>query len=487
MTTADVDILVIGAGQAGLSVGYHLRRLGLRPGQDFLIVDHAPGPGGAWQFRWPSLTLTTVNRVHDLPGMSFAETLPPGSDNVPAATAVPHYFALYEQRFELAVHRPVSVRVVCDRATAATCPIGEADGLLHAEAVPGPAAAPPPDAGPPGSGPAADHEPRVPSGLDGWPTTAWSTGHEPSPVPAERELPVTGRAARRAADAQTGTITDREPGPTGPGARPAANARAEVIASEAGPAPTTRPATTFRVRGLVNATGTWEKPFIPYYPGAETFAGRQLHAHDYRTAAEFAGAHVVVVGAGISAIQLLDEISQVTTTTWVSRTEPRWRETPFSPDDGRRAVALVEDRVRRGLPPRSVVSVTGLPVDDRIRAARSRGVLRWHPVFQRIEPEGVRWADGTFQPAQVILWATGFRSALDHLAPLRLRGPGGGITMTGRLATQVAADPRIHLIGYGPSASTIGANRAGRAAAVELTEYLSPPGRRARRTGPEPG
>ena len=44
--------------------------------------------------------------------------------------------------------------------------------------------------------------------------------------------------------------------------------------------------------------------------------------------------------------------------------------------------------------------------------------------------------------------------------------------MTGRLATQVAADPRVHLVGYGPSASTIGANRAGRAAARELTQYL---------------
>ena len=85
----------------------------------------------------------------------------------------------------------------------------------------------------------------------------------------------------------------------------------------------------------------------------------------------------------------------------------------------------------------------------------------------------VRWDDGGFQRADVILWATGFRSSLDHLAPLRLRGPGGGITMTGRLATQVAVDPRVHLIGYGPSASTIGANRAGRAAAAELTAYLT--------------
>ncbi|MBF6334178.1 NAD(P)-binding domain-containing protein [Nocardia transvalensis] len=390
VTDPDFEILVIGAGQAGLSVGYHLRRLGLRPEQDFLIVDHAPGPGGAWQFRWPSLTLTTVNRVHDLPGMSFAETLPPGSESAPAATAVPHYFALYEKRFDLRVRRPVSVRVVCDRATPSSCPHEQVDGLLHAETVPG--------------------------------------------------------------NESSGGTTSFD----------------GTVRSE-----------TLRVRGLVNATGTWEKPFIPYYPGAEIFAGRQLHAHDYRTATEFAGKHVVVVGAGVSAVQLLDEISQVTTTTWVSRTEPRWRDGPFTPEEGRRAVAMVEDRVRRGLPPRSVVSVTGLAVDDRVRAARARGALRWHPMFQRIEPDGVRWADGTFQPAQVILWATGFRSALDHLAPLRLRGPGGGITMTGRLATQVAADPRIHLIGYGPSASTIGANRAGRAAAVELADYLGiTPGRR---------
>ncbi|MVU79145.1 pyridine nucleotide-disulfide oxidoreductase [Nocardia sp. ET3-3] len=368
--TPDVDILVIGAGQAGLSVGYHLHRLGLRPERDFLIVDHYPAAGGAWQFRWPSLTLSTVNRVHDLPGMSFEETLPGGSENAQAATAVPHYFELYEKRFDLRVHRPVSVTVVCDRATSLTCPNQEVDGLLHAELKPG-----------------------------------------------------------------------------------------EAV----------------KVRGLVNATGTWDKPFIPYYRGAETFAGRQLHAHDYRTAMEFDGKHVVVVGGGITAIQLLDEISQVTDTTWVTRREPVFRRGQFAPEDGRAAVAMVEDRVRRGLPPGSVVSVTGLREDPRVKAMQARGVLERHPMFDRIEPDGIRWADGTFQRADVILWATGFRSSLDHLAPLRLRGPGGGIKMAGRLATQVDADPRIHLIGYGPSASTIGANRAGRAAAVELTSYLGMP------------
>ena len=78
-------------------------------------------------------------------------------------------------------------------------------------------------------------------------------------------------------------------------------------------------------------------------------------------------------------------------------------------------------------------------------------------------------ADGRFVGADVILWATGFRAAVHHLAPLHLRGPGGGIRMDG---THVAGEPRVHLVGYGPSASTIGANRAGQAAARELRRLL---------------
>src|SRR5690606_9879971 len=182
---------------------------------------------------------------------------------------------------------------------------------------------------------------------------------------------------------------------------------------------------------------------------------------------EFAGLHVVIVGAGISAIQLLDEISRVTTTTWVTRREPQFLDRPFDENLGRAAVAIVEDRVRRGLPPASVVSATGIPLTPAIEAMRARGVLERLPMFDEIVEDGIRWADGRTLRADVILWCTGFRSALDHLGPLMLRSEAGGITMTGRLATQVARDPRVHLVGYGPSASTIGANRAGRAAAEE--------------------
>lgn len=348
-------IAVIGAGQGGLSAAWHLKRRGLQPLRGFVVLDQSPAPGGAWQFRWPSLTLSTVNRVHDLPGMRFADVVDTSDADVQASVAVPRYFAAYEKAFALPVYRPVTVSVVCRR-----------DDRFRIE-------------------------------------------------------------------------TDRG---------------------------------LMSARGIINATGTWDSPYIPDVPGAAVFRGRQLHTRDFRSADEFAGSHVVIVGGGISAIQLLDQVSRVTTTTWVTRRPPDFREGPFDEARGRAAVAIVEDRVRRGLPPGSVVSVTGLPITPAIEDMRRRGVLERLPMFDEIVEEGVRWHDGREIRADVILWCTGFRSSLDHLAPLMIRDSDGGILMSGRLATQVAAEPRLHLVGYGPSASTIGANRAGGAAAQELMATL---------------
>ena len=226
---------------------------------------------------------------------------------------------------------------------------------------------------------------------------------------------------------------------------------------------------SWSARAVINATGTWTRPFWPIYSGQSTFRGRQLHVADYVAAEEFRGQHVIVVGGGISAVGLLDEISQVTSTSWFTRREPVWRDAEFDRKAGHDAVALVEERVRQGLPPQSVVSVTGLIWTPSLRAAAARGALDRRPMFTEIEPRGVRLADGGFLAADVILWATGFRAELEHLAPLHLRGPGGGIAMNG---TKVAAEERVHLVGYGPSSSTIGANRAGRAAVAGILGML---------------
>ncbi|MGI5132546.1 FAD-dependent oxidoreductase [Pseudonocardia sp. CA-107938] len=339
----NVDTLVIGAGQAGLSTAYGLRRAGA----EFVVLDADDGPGGAWRHRWDSLRLDATHRVSDLPGMPFT----PDDVTRPANQVVPEYYAAYEREFQLPVRRPVHVHAVRDAAP---------DLLVETD------------------------------------RGDWTT------------------------------------------------------------------------RTLVNATGTWTHPFVPAVPGR--FAGRQLHVADYPGPAAFAGQRVVVVGGGSSAVQLLLEIApHAAATTWVTRHEPIWHDGPFTEEFGRAAVALVDERVRAGLPPRSVVSVTGLARTPAVVAGQEAGILDRKPMFARLVPDGVEWADGTREPADIILWATGWRAALDHLAPLHLRGPGGGIVMDG---TRVVADPRIHLVGYGPSASTIGANRAGQAAAREITRHL---------------
>ena len=58
-----------------------------------------------------------------------------------------------------------------------------------------------------------------------------------------------------------------------------------------------------------------------------------------------------------------------------------------------------------------------------------------------------------------------------HLAPLHLRTPDGGIAVVGGRSV---AEPRLFLIGYGPSQSTVGANRAGRDAVRAILAELRP-------------
>src|SRR6185312_10746207 len=76
VNTHSVDVVVIGAGQAGLSAAYHLRRTGFAPGDGFVVLDGDDGPGGAWRHRWPTLRRERGHGCHGLPGMPLPRADP---------------------------------------------------------------------------------------------------------------------------------------------------------------------------------------------------------------------------------------------------------------------------------------------------------------------------------------------------------------------------------------------------------------------------
>jgi Pyridine nucleotide-disulphide oxidoreductase len=356
----DTSVVVIGAGQAGLSVAYYLKRLGLDPGNDFVLLDRGPITGGAWQFRWEALRIGSAHKINDLPGFEeLGLSFETADRQAPARDVVADYYQRYEDHFGFQVVRPADVTAVENH---------DADLIV--------------------------------------------------------------------------TLADGDD--------------VQQVTTET----------------VVNATGTWGAPFIPWYPGLRSFNGRHIHTNDYVSARDFEGQNVVVVGGGTSAIGFLLELENVAAETiWVSR-----RPIDFLEDGGLNlearveAVKLQDEAARAGRALPSIVSGTGVPRTRRIQAGIDRGLLEPRPMFSSIEPEGVRWADGTFHKVDAIIWSTGFRPELRHLSPLKLREKGGGVSVASGVAL---GDSRVFFAGYGPQASTIGANRAGRMIARQVIATLS--------------
>lgn len=101
---ASFDVIVIGAGQAGLTVARELSRTAL----SYVVLDAQDGPGASWRHAWDSLRLFSPARWSSLPGflMPGEEDAHPGRDEVIA------YLTEYERRYGLNVRRPEKVETV---------------------------------------------------------------------------------------------------------------------------------------------------------------------------------------------------------------------------------------------------------------------------------------------------------------------------------------------------------------------------------------
>jgi cation diffusion facilitator CzcD-associated flavoprotein CzcO len=347
----DVDVVVVGAGQAGLAVGYYLRRTELR----FVLLDEQPGPGGAWRHGWDSLRAFSPARFSSLPGW----LMPGGTDDYPARDEVLDYLARYEERYDLRPLRPVRVERV---------------------------------------------------GRDG--------------------------------PDRLGVETDRG---------------------------------RWSAAAVVSATGRWREAYVPELPGRERFRGEQIHSAAYRTPERYAGRRVLVVGGGNSGAQILAELSRVADATWVTLRPPT-----FMPDhvDGRYLFDQATARYRareEGRPDPGPQGLSDIVMVEPVREARERGALASVRPFVRMTETGVEWPDGRLEAVDAVIWCTGFRPALRHLAPLGVVGPDGRVDVAG---TRSVREPRLWLVGYGDwtgfaSATLIGVGRSARATVSEIAGVVA--------------
>lgn len=262
----------------------------------------------------------------------------------------------------------------------------------------------------------------------------------------------------------------------------------------------------FSARTIINATGTWESPYVPFYPGIAEFQGHQLHTKNYRAATDFSGQRVLVVGGGTSALQFLQDLDRAgVETVLATRRTLQWTKQSFNDEWGLNVEREVAKRVQAGLQTLSVSAVTGIGLTsyyipdiragllisrgELVRFTASGAVLNGpgptgadfpdqgrgnsyvEPVNIRVLP-GHATSDGYWEtPIDTVLWATGFRANIRHLAGLGLREPEGGILLA-KDNSRAVKQPGLFMAGYGSSASTLGATRAGRRAAKGVERYL---------------
>src|SRR5262249_54142829 len=177
-------------------------------------------------------------------------------------------------------------------------------------------------------------------------------------------------------------------------------------------------------------------PRLPSYPGS--FDGTASHSHEYRTPEPYAGRRLLVVGAGQSAAEIAVEVSTIAERTFMSvprpvHVIPRWiGRRPYDASDVAPLNllpwpllnAIYGARVTRVLGPRpaSWPLVTrrlleGIPiVSSELLPAIQRGDVVVKPTIDRLSGKRVRFADGSEERVDRIVYATGYRISLPYLS-----------------------------------------------------------------------
>lgn len=170
---------------------------------------------------------------------------------------------------------------------------------------------------------------------------------------------------------------------------------------------------------IINATGTFESPFIPEIKNFEKYSGEVIHSANYNNPLNYLGKKVLVVGGGNSGAQILAEVSNVTETKWSTLNPPN-----FLPDyiDGRDLFHFASAAYQKGDKKSDFCGVSSLGdivMLDSVKNARQRGVLVSSGKIKEFTSNGVIWEnDNEEESFDVVIFCTGFKSNLKHLVSL---------------------------------------------------------------------
>jgi cation diffusion facilitator CzcD-associated flavoprotein CzcO len=189
---------------------------------------------------------------------------------------------------------------------------------------------------------------------------------------------------------------------------------------------------------LLVANGHHWDPLWPDPPYPGTFAGRQLHAHDYRSKDELRGKRVVVVGMGNSAMDIAVESSEVAKRTFLAarrgvhvvpkymfgRPLDQFFTSALIPWPIRQRIGevihklAVGDMTRYGLPkPDHRIGEAHPTISGRILDRLTHGAITPKPNVGELMGDRVRFDDGTVEEADVIVWCTGYKVTFPFFDP----------------------------------------------------------------------
>ncbi|WP_282776455.1 MULTISPECIES: NAD(P)-binding domain-containing protein [unclassified Nocardia] len=193
---------------------------------------------------------------------------------------------------------------------------------------------------------------------------------------------------------------------------------------------------------LIAATGSFGTPHLPALPGQDAFGGKLLHASDYRSPSDFTGQHIIVIGAGNSAVQIAAELALTATVTLATRAPVRFvPQRPLGRDVHFWFRVSGFDRLPIGphlrTPPTQPVLDTG-----RYRVALAAGKPTARTMFTRLDDDAAVWPDGTHTPVDTVILATGYRPHVPFLAEL------GALTETGLPRHRSGLSTTHHGLGF---------------------------------------